>query len=160
MTIGVACNLRVMVTLSTPYAPLEAFDWAAADIKGDIRESRRFWKANARNTYFQAVGRVKDPLAQVLSVVYSYGIKRSELENLLKGCQGKPNIVELPSMRGYSNVHTTVGDYWLRSGQCNLLSNEVKVLAYHAEGVDIPTIAKNSNITHSFVKSTLDKLLI
>jgi hypothetical protein len=56
MTIGVACNHRVMITLSTPYAPKEAFDWAAIDIKNNIKESPRFWKANARNTFFQTIG--------------------------------------------------------------------------------------------------------
>jgi len=160
MTIGVACNLRVMVTLSTPYAPVEAFDWAATDIKGDSRESRRFWKANARNTFFQAIGRVKDPLAHVLSIVYTYGIKRSGLEDLLKSCQGKPNITEIAAMRGFDNVHTSVGDYWLRTGDCNLSPNETRVLTYFLSGGGSSTIARNINIKKSFVDKTISKLLL
>jgi hypothetical protein len=162
-TIGVACNLRVMVALSTPYAPVESFDWAAIDITGDKSESKRFWKANARNTFFQAIGRVKDPLAQVLSIVYTYGIKRTELENnLLKNCQGKPNIIEPGILRNNNSVHTIIGKYWLDTGEFNLIPNETRVLAYRQENpdIDIATISKNLEISPLFVDATLKKVTI
>lgn len=162
MTIGVACNLRVMVTLSTPYAPVEAFDWAAIDIKGDKNESKRFWKVNARNTFFQAIGRVKDPLAKVLSVVYTYGIKKNELENLLKDCQGKPNIIEPGVVRSIDNIHTIVGNYWLNTGYYNLSPNETRIMALHHQnpGLNPTDIARDTKLEESFVISTIEKLTI
>jgi hypothetical protein len=161
MTIGVSCDLRIMVALSIPYAPIESFDWAAIDIKGDISESKRFWKVNARNTFFQAIGRVKDPLAQVLSIVYAYGIKRNELENnLLKGCHGIPNIIEPGVVRNNDSVHTIIGKHWLNTGEFNLSPNETRVLAYIQENpiIDIPTISKNLEISSLFVEAALKKI--
>lgn len=158
MTIGVACNYRVMVALSTPYAPAEAFDWAAVDIKGNIRESGRFWKVNARNTFFQTISRVKDPLAQVLSVVYTYGVKRQEVENLLKDCRGMPHIVELPVMRDISNVHTTVGYHWLRTGDCAMSPNEIKIMTMHNRGDDIEKITRDVGVSSDFAEAAIEKL--
>lgn len=142
MTIGVACNHRVMITLSTPYAPKEAFDWAAIDIKNNIKESPRFWKANARNTFFQTIGRAKDPLAETLSVVYSYGIRKAELENLLKDCQGQPNTIETPSMQSDAHIHTTTGTYWLRTGDCSDSHSTYKIFNCCDRGIDDPVEIK------------------
>ena len=158
MTIGVPCNHRVMVTLSTPYTPEKAFDWAAVDIKGNADESNRFWKLNARNTFFQTIGRVKDPLANKLSVVYTYGVRRAEVENLLKGCYGMPRVVELPVMREISNAHTMVGDYWLHNGDCALSPNEIKILTMHNRGDDIEKITRDVGVSSSFAKAAIERL--
>jgi len=159
-TIGVPCNHRVMIAISTPYAPDKAFDWAAKDIKGEEnyeRESKRFWKVNARNTYFQTIGRAKDPVAKVLSVVYAYGVKVGEIENLLKDCQGKPNIIETPAMREISNAHTTVGNYWLHSGDCGLSPNEIKAMTHHSRGLDPTQIAANIGVDSKLIESAIEK---
>lgn len=157
MTIGVACNHRVMITLSTPYAPKEAFDWAAIDIKGKISESARFWKANARNTFFQTIGRAKDPSAVTLSVVYSYGVKQSEVNNLMKECQYPPRTTETPIMKDISNAHTTMGEYWLRSGDCSLSANEIKVMTYHTRELDPLEIMNYVDVSQEFIEVTIDK---
>lgn len=157
MTIGVACNHRVMITLSTPYAPKEAFDWAAIDIKGTISESERFWKVNARNTFFQTIGRAKDPSAVTLSVVYSYGVKQAVVNSLMKECQSPPRSIEMPVMKDISNAHTTMGEYWLRSGDCSLSSNEIKVMAYHNRELDPLEIMNYVDVSQEFVEVTIDK---
>lgn len=164
MTIGVACNHRIMVTLSTPYAPDKSYDWAAKNIlpkdasdKECDRLSEGIHELNAKNTFFQTIGRVKepDPSVGLLSIVYCYGVKVQKIDELLEGCQGKPNVIEVPTMRNCPEVHTIVGNYWLSTKRCDMSPNEIKVLALHQKGKDILEIAKDIGVDKDFVEHAI-----
>ena len=156
-TIGVANNLRAMVTISQPYAPNNAFDWLSMSMVGDRSLSLKLWKVNCRNSMFQTIGRVKDPLAHTLSVVYTYGSKKSDMENLLKDCNGVPQIIDIPIMKDITDAHTIVADYWLRTRR-TLGTNQIKVLVYHRKGYNANLIREKTRLDAKFIAQTIEEI--
>lgn len=156
-TIGVACNLRTMINVSQPYAPLNAFDWLSISLVGDRSISPKIWKVNARNSIFQTIGRVKDPLAQTLSVVYAYGAKKTDMDNLLKGCVGVPKVVEMPIIKDIDDAHVIVADYWLKTGK-TLSPNQIKVLVYHRKGMAKSVIREKTRLDAKFISETINDI--
>lgn len=156
-TIGVACDHRAMLTVSHPYAPKNAYDWMSMNLTGSRDISDKIWKINARNSYFQTIGRVKDPLAQTLSVVYAYGIKESEMEKLLKGAIGKPRVVEVPVLKNINDGHIIIADHWLRTGQA-LGTNEMKILILHKKGLNPQAIYEQTRLPIELITSVLKSL--
>lgn len=157
-TIGVSCNLRVSLCISHPYAPKNAFNWMSMNMKGDLSIAQKLLKVNARNSYFQTIGRVKDPLAQTLSVVYAYGVKKAEIDNLLKTCVGIPHVIEMPVIKDVDNAHTIVADYWLTTGRHNISPNQIKVLVLHRIGLTKKAIREKTRLDSKFVARTMKDL--
>ena len=157
-TIGVACNHRAMITVSSPYAPKNAFQWLSMNLVGDGSLSERIWKVNARNSYFQTISRCKDPLSQTLSVVYAYGIKQPEMEHLLKGCVGIPHIIETPILKDADNAHVIIAHHWLTNGACNLSTNQLKVLILHTNGLTPKAIREKTRLDAKFITNTIEHL--
>jgi hypothetical protein len=180
-TIGVANNLRAMVVIGGTYPPQEAFDWVALDMveaspadyfpagsnptDAEKRDyalkvlSPKIWAINARNTFVQTIGRVKDPIAKTPSIVYAYGIRRSKAEELMKGCMGIPKVIEVPAL-SEAGMHVTIGEYWWNEHNINFDKHEIQILHLHRNGVirdDIKRRMKDK-LSATFVDGVFDKL--
>jgi len=156
-TIGVANNLRSMVTISQPYAPNNAFDWLSKSMVGDTSISVKLWKVNCRNSMFQTIGRVKDPLAHTTSVIYAYGTKKTDMENLLKDCIGVPQIIDIPIIKDITDAHVIVANYWLRTRRI-LGTNQIKVLVYHSKGYNPNLIREKTRLDAKFIAQTIEEI--
>lgn len=157
-TIGVASNLRVMLVIGGTYAPANTFDWMSKELKSDFSISSVLWHFNARNTMFQTISRVKDPLGKDLSVVYVYGMKRKELKELIGECVGVPHIAGIPTTRRLTNMHIVIGKYWLERGVILNDQSEIQILSHAATSENLREVYKPLGESKSRVIKTLDKL--
>jgi len=106
-TIGVATTRRIMIAICTPYPPRFSHIWLANYYKDiglysdqTIEElSEKLENMNAFQTFYQTIGRVKDPANRINSIVYLYGIRKKDVEKLLGAEKEvpKPKIISLPS---------------------------------------------------------------
>lgn len=91
-TIGVAKEERVMVTICPPNPPKNSSLWLAnyyqeqgMFVGMDIEElSGRLEIMNAHQTFYQTIGRAKDPMAKDFSVVYNWGMSYNEVMKTIK----------------------------------------------------------------------------
>ena len=180
-TIGVANNLRAMVVVGGTYSPQEAFDWVALDMvdanpvdyfpnnpnptdaeKHDYAIkvlSPKIWEINARNTFVQTIGRVKDPIAKTPSVVYCYGIRQARINQLMKDCVGIPKVIEIPDQPG-EMMHVTVGEYWWNEHNVNFNRHEIQIIHLHRKGTTKAMIKRivENRLPAAFVDNVFDKL--
>ncbi|MBD3405095.1 MAG: hypothetical protein GF411_03035 [Candidatus Lokiarchaeota archaeon] len=84
-TVGVECDKRVMICITSPHPPHGAHDWLAAwyHEQGLLREEeveelgKHLSNNSAKASFYQTIGRAKDPACKDRSVVYAFGIKGS-----------------------------------------------------------------------------------
>jgi len=124
-TIGVATTKRVMIAVCTPYPPRFSHIWLANYYKDiglysdqSIEElSEKLEKMNAFQTFYQTIGRVKDPSNRVNSVVYLYGIRATDVDKLLEADKDvpRPAIVTIPRKGNREKMVNIVGSMWRNS---------------------------------------------
>ncbi len=69
---------------------------------------------SARQTFYQTIGRVKDPGAAVPSVVYTYGTRKWDVKALI-GDYPSPIIIDSPSSKIEYRMIT--GTHWRRTAE-------------------------------------------
>ncbi len=157
-TIGVACDKRVMIVVGAPYAPSGAFDWVSLNLVGDFSKSEKVWRINARNTFLQTVGRAKDPLGKVLSVVYLYGIRESAVQSLMEDVKWTPRTIEVPS-KSPPGTHTSIGDYWMEKGRSNLGAHDISIIHMWKGGMKEPDIRrKMARVSRDYIDNAIARL--
>ena len=81
-TIGVECDKRVMITVCSPHPPRGSRDWLAYYFQQDgigldmsIEDlGKKLCDTSTKISFYQTIGRSKDPEVKVRSVVYCWGI--------------------------------------------------------------------------------------
>ncbi|MHA1291133.1 MAG: TOTE conflict system archaeo-eukaryotic primase domain-containing protein [Promethearchaeota archaeon] len=98
-TIGVASILRKMITIGSPHPPKNCYMWLAdlyrkeGIVKMELEElGKKLEYYNAKNTFFQAISRVKDPYGQVKSEIYCFGLNKSKVLSYLNFNVSVPKI--------------------------------------------------------------------
>jgi len=102
-TIGVASDLRRMITVGSPHPPKNCYMWLADLYRKEglvdmelIELGKKLEYYNAKNTFFQAISRVKDPNARSPSEVYCFGLTRDKLKSLLNFVISTPRVEYAP----------------------------------------------------------------
>jgi len=131
MTVGVASNRRVMLAFCQPVPPQDSFNWLATHFarEGNIDMttiSNLLREHSAKQAFYQAIGRVKDPASTEYSVVYLYGIRAIDAEKLLLEFYS-PRILK-HSDKNF-DMRITTGFYWRSSG-ITIPSGVLKVVNY------------------------------
>jgi len=119
LTVGVAHKQRTMVAICKPLSPEDSHNWLAthynkeqgADISATSEMLRRH---SARQTFYQTIGRIKDPSAAVPSVVYTYGTRKYDVKQLI-GDYPSPIIIDSPSSKIEYRLIT--GTHWRRTAE-------------------------------------------
>jgi len=116
-TIGVATRRRVMIAVCTPLPPPNSHIWLASYYKDmglyedtPLEElSAELEKMSAFQTFYQTIGRVKDPSNKVNSIVYLWGVKREDVDEILSPEKDvpRPQIISMPS-HGDRDVYITI----------------------------------------------------
>jgi hypothetical protein len=154
-TIGVASELRVMLAVCAPYAPIEAFDWISLDLTGNTTLSKDIWTVNTKNTFFQSISRSKDPEGKTKSIVYAFGINENKVRELVDGCIGIPFITRAPRMKQDVGSHTTIGRGWLSLNRI-LREDEARTITMFRNGFSDEVVAKKMRMGLPKVKEMLD----
>ncbi len=118
-TIGTAHVQRTMIAICKPLPPEDSLNWLAthynkeqgADISATSEMLRRH---SARQTFYQTIGRVKDPGAAEPSVVYTYGTRKWDIKQLI-GNYPSPIIIDSPSSKIEYRMIT--GTHWRRTAE-------------------------------------------
>lgn len=118
-TIGTAHTQRTMIAICKPLPPEDSMNWLAthynkeqgADISATSEMLRRH---SARQTFYQTIGRVKDPSAATPSVIYTYGTRKWDIERLI-GDYPSPKILKTPSTNIQHRLIT--GTHWRRTAE-------------------------------------------
>lgn len=113
-TIGVRCNQRVMITISTPYSPLGSHLWLAYYFhhlmslfqdQSVPQVGALLRRTSARANFYQTVGRVKCPYAVDRSTVYTWGLNGNAIPSNLNS--GKIDLVQWTNFtKGIPAPHT------------------------------------------------------
>ncbi len=118
-TIGTAHEQRTMITICKPLPPEDSLNWLAthynkeqgADISATSEMLRHH---SARQTFYQTIGRVKDPGAATPSVIYTYGTRKWDVKKLI-GDYPSPIIIDSPSNKIEYRLIT--GTHWRRTAE-------------------------------------------
>lgn len=118
-TIGTAHEQRTMVAICKPLPPEDSMNWLAthynkeqgADISATSEMLRRH---SARQTFYQTIGRVKDPSAATPSVIYTYGTRKWDIQRLI-GDYPSPIIIDSPSTK--IDYRLITGTHWRRTAE-------------------------------------------
>ncbi len=118
-TIGTEHHQRTMIAICKPLPPEDSMNWLAthynkeqgADISATSEMLRRH---SARQTFYQTIGRVKDPSAATPSVIYTYGTRKWDVERLI-GDYPSPIIIDSPSSKIEYRLIT--GTHWRRTAE-------------------------------------------
>ncbi|MDF1538707.1 MAG: hypothetical protein P1Q69_07375, partial [Candidatus Thorarchaeota archaeon] len=97
-TVGVECDKRIMICVGAPYPPKGSYNWLASwyHEQGLLRHytvdnlGDELAASNGRASFYQTIGRTKDPTCSVRSVVYLWGINNTTLYDLLNFKNGIP----------------------------------------------------------------------
>jgi|GEM_PF-5156981 len=126
MTVGVSSKRRIMITILTPFVPPNSYRWLALYYKElnlykkyDIPTLTELLdKCNAYQTFYQTIGRVKDPEAKRRSIVYTYGLSKKDIEELLKFDEGvsRPHIVSYNRTKYSEKFLKVITNVWLKYG--------------------------------------------
>jgi len=103
--------------------PEDSFDWLAThysiangDAEGSsisgISEMLRIH--SARQSFYQTIGRAKDPSAATPSVIYCYGMKKKAVLSLIGDFESP---VILPKTSTNLDIRFVVGTHWRRTGE-------------------------------------------
>lgn len=94
LTIGTPSECRTIITIGSPYPPKNSHRWLAdLFIKQELVDSEEFdiegltrhlEYYNAKSQFFQAISRGKDPKGKVKSAVYTYGLNKFQVVQLLR----------------------------------------------------------------------------
>jgi hypothetical protein len=129
-TIGVEKSERVMISICPPTPPRYSSLWLAnyyqeqglfvddEDV-GSVRElSLRLERMNEHQTFYQTIGRVKDPSSQVFSVVYCWGISYKKVIEIIQMDEDVPipRVVNVSHMEKNNSYMTIIGKAWKRFG--------------------------------------------
>lgn len=118
MTVGVANNRRVMLAFCQPIPPSDSFNWLATHFAREdsidmTTISNLLREHSAKQAFYQAIGRVKDPASTEFSVVYLYGIRAADAEKLLLEFHS-PRILKRVDKK--YDIRVMTGFYWRTSG--------------------------------------------
>jgi hypothetical protein len=93
LTIGTPSDCRTIITIGSPYPPKNSHRWLAdLFLKQELVDDERFDLEgltrhleyyNAKSQFFQAISRGKDPKGEVQSDVYTYGLNKFQVVQLL-----------------------------------------------------------------------------
>lgn len=92
-TIGTPSDCRRIITIGSPYPPKNSHRWLAdlflkehlvSENEFDVNSlTQRLEYYNAKSVFFQAISRGKDPHGKIPSEVYSYGLNKYQIIQLL-----------------------------------------------------------------------------
>ena len=121
-TVGIASNRRVMIAVCSPDPPTGAFMWLASyyherglHTDDTIRElSAKLEKMNTHQTYYQTIGRVKDPANLKNSIVYNFGIDTGKLREIIQMDKDVPipKTTYVPYNKGKKLFFRDIGVLW------------------------------------------------
>ena len=121
LTVGVHSKRRTMVVVCKPLPPEDSFDWLATHYAMDQDDqdnitgiSNMFREHSAKQSFYQTIGRAKDPSAAVPSVIYCYGIKIKSVHQLLRDYD--PPVV-LTKVSTDTSLKLNIGSHWRRTGE-------------------------------------------
>jgi len=119
ITIGVSNIRRTMIAYCKPLPPEDSRNWLAThysrDEGGDITGMAEMLRIHsARQSFYQTIGRVKDPAAEIPSVVYVYGLRYDGIMELI-GDYPPPIVID-HNDKLISNKLLT-GTHWRRTGE-------------------------------------------
>jgi len=91
-TVGVESDRRVQLVICAPYPPRGSYLWLASyyhevGLHGDIgvvELSGILEKMNAHQTFYQTIGRAKSPDNSERSIVYTWGIDKATLDEIIQ----------------------------------------------------------------------------
>jgi hypothetical protein len=102
MTIGTPSECRTIITIGSPYPPKNSHRWLADLFINEELVNKDEWDIelltqhleyyNAKSQFFQAISRGKDPRGEVKSRVYTYGLNKFQVIQLLKFPIAVPRI--------------------------------------------------------------------
>lgn len=99
LTLGVASTCRVMLVITAPSSPLNSFDWLAYYYHSKNIMNENSDKVNGlsleemseglrryeiQSAFFQTISRVKDPMGEEPSIVFTWGIPEAEIDDKYK----------------------------------------------------------------------------
>ncbi len=118
LTVGVASERRTMLAYCKPLPPEDSYNWLATHWsrtqEGDITGiAEMFRQHSARQSFYQTVGRVKDPAAATPSVIYVYGMRYEDVMDTL-GDFSPPVVINHREKAMASRIMT--GTHWRRTG--------------------------------------------
>lgn len=162
-TVGIHSERRTMIVACKPLPPEDSFDWLATHYAARIGDednitglSNMFREHSAKQSFYQTVGRAKDPAGAVPSVIYCYGIKINHVHQLLRDYD--PPVV-LTTKTSDVGQRLTIGTHWRRTGDLldptviaavNLLEKRGRMkkdqLQYIVRGRHFEFIMKNLSI--------------
>jgi len=119
MTVGVSAEQRTMVVFCKPLPPEDSCHWLAVHYKQDDDEdvtglSQILRHHSARQTFYQTIGRVKDPKAATPSVVYTFGLRPQDVNQLI-GDFDSPLVVDRKVSKAADRI--LLGSHWRRTGE-------------------------------------------
>jgi hypothetical protein len=118
-TIGVSSPRRTMLAYCKPLPPEDSFNWLATHYSriegGDITGIAEMLRTHsARQSFYQTIGRAKDPAAAEPSVIYTYGLRYDGVMELI-GDYPPPVVVENKEKVVSNKIMT--GTHWRRTGE-------------------------------------------
>ena len=116
-TVGVANDRRVMITVCSPFPPNGSYMWLASYYHSlglymtdtVLNLSNKLEKMNAHQTYYQTIGRVKDPTNEVNSIVYSWGMSSATMHTIIQMDKDVP-IPQMTYMDFNNSRYKALGD--------------------------------------------------
>ncbi len=131
-TVGVGSKKRVMITVCPPTPPKYSYLWLARyyheeELFTDLNAfelSSRLEQMNMHQTFYQTIGRVKDPKSKERSIVYCWGISYSKVKEIIQMDEDVPipHISVIDSFMGIKdkfkidNNLIKIGKAWLKFG--------------------------------------------
>jgi len=130
-TVGVGSKKRIMIAACPPAPPKGSHLWLARyyheeELFQDLNAfelSDMLEKMNMHQTFYQTIGRVKDPSAKEQSLVYCWGISYNKVMEIIQMDEDVP-IPHIAKMREYRGISSRgmnkefikIGKVWLRFG--------------------------------------------
>jgi len=130
-TVGVGTKKRVMIAICPPAPPKGSHLWLARyyheeglflDLNA-YELSDMLEKMNMHQTFYQTIGRVKDPKAEENSLVYCWGISYEKVKEIIQMDDDVPipHVAQLHSYRGLSakgmsKEFIKLGKSWMKFG--------------------------------------------
>jgi hypothetical protein len=119
LTVGVKSKRRTMIAYCKPLPPEDSFNWLATHYArtegGDITGIAEMLRSHsARQSFYQTIGRAKDPDAEVPSVIYVFGMRYDDIMDIL-GDYSPPIVIRHQEKSIESKILT--GTHWRRTGE-------------------------------------------
>jgi len=171
-TIGVEKKERVMICICPPTPPRNSSLWLAnfyheqglfidSDDESSVSHialSKKLEQMNEHQSFYQTIGRVKDPEAEKFSVVYCWGISYKKIKEIIQMDDDVPipHIVNTHGLKNSNDYMTMIGKAWTKFGVI-LDTRFIKIYQYleRVGSAPITTLTKKAKCSLDYIKELI-----